>query len=351
MHVLKNRSPREDQKEIIETLKNSSDHLLHLVDDVLDYNRIQANSLSLEAIPFYLDELLRQTHTMFQHLANEKNILFAMQMEPSIPLKLIGDPIRLVQILNNLIANALKFTAKGSVRLQITPVAQKADFVTLEFLVTDTGIGIANEKLSFIFQPFAQAENHIHRMYGGTGLGLVIVKNLTELMGGKVEIESTVGHGSSFKVTIPFQLPPMAVENNLVIREQPDNKIPLENCTVLYVEDVPSNQFLMNSLLSDWGALYENANDGKEALALIYKNTFDIIILDIQLPDIDGYELAKHIRNNHFSFNQFTPILLFSAFSDISQDQIKGCGANDFIGKPFTPEKLLLKIKTLVNRI
>lgn len=350
VHVLKNRSPREDQREIIDTLKNSSDHLLHLVDDVLDYNRIQANSLLLEAMPFYLDELLRHTRSLFHHIASEKNISFAVQLDPSTPLKLMGDPTRLIQILNNLIVNALKFTTMGSVRLQITPIAQEADFVVIEFLVLDTGIGIASDKISLIFQPFAQAEQYIHRMYGGTGLGLVIVKNLTELMGGKVEIESTVGQGSSFKVTIPFQLQPRLIENKVVSGEQQDDKTPLKNCTVLYVEDVVSNQFLVNSLLSDWGAIFENASNGREALELIYKNTFDIILLDIQLPDTDGYELAMHIRNNHFSFNQYTPIILFSAYSDINQDQIVTCGANDFIGKPFTPEKLLTKIRKLINK-
>ena len=181
-HVLKRRNPRPDQTEIIDTMKTSGDHLLHLVNDVLDYNKIQAGKLDLEVLPFNLIDVLKQLHSMFMRAAEEKNLHFSVQLSTSLPTLLIGDPTRLLQILSNLVTNAIKFTTEGSVTLYARTLEQSEQMCTIELKVEDTGIGIAEEKLPLLCEPFSQLSPETHRQYGGSGLGLWIVKNLVVVM-------------------------------------------------------------------------------------------------------------------------------------------------------------------------
>lgn len=342
-HALKSRTPRQDQVEIIDTLKTSGDHLLHLVNDILDYNKIQAKRLELELISFNLVEILRQVHAMLVRSADEKGLKVSIQISTSLPTKIIGDSTRLVQILSNLLSNAIKFTSEGSVTLNVRQAHQEHNLTQIEFKVEDTGIGISTDKLSLIFEPFAQMETHIHRKYGGTGLGLLIVKNLVELMGGKVEVKSALGRGTSVITTIPFTVDTEP--------EHPKDSKPgsrsseLQGVKVLYAEDVESNRFLLNVLLEDHQMLCDNAKDGNETLILAKEFKYDILLLDVQMPDMSGYEVAKRIREDISGKNSDTPIILFSAYTGISEDVIKECGADDFLGKPFLPRDLILKIE------
>jgi signal transduction histidine kinase/CheY-like chemotaxis protein len=342
-HALKSRSPREDQVEIINTLKTSGDHLLHLVNDILDYNKIQAKRLELEFISFNLVEILRQVHAMMVRSADEKGLKVTIQISTALPPKIIGDSTRLVQILSNLLSNAIKFTSEGSVTLNVRQAHQEHKLTMIEFKVEDTGIGISTDKLSLIFEPFAQMETHIHRKYGGTGLGLLIVKNLVELMGGKVEVKSVLGKGTSVIATIPFTVDTEEEDHQEAKRGSRFGE--LKGVRVLYAEDVESNRFLLNVLLEDHQMFCDNAKDGNEALTLAKEFKYDILLLDVQMPDMSGYEVAKRIRQDLSSKNNDTPIILFSAYTGISEDQIIECGANDFLGKPFLPEDLILKIE------
>jgi signal transduction histidine kinase/CheY-like chemotaxis protein len=347
-HVLKRRDPRPDQVEIIDTLKTSGDHLLHLVNDVLDYNKIQAKKLDLEDLPFNLIEILKQLHSMFTRVAEEKNIHFSVQMSTSLPTHLKGDPTRLIQILSNLISNALKFTIQGSVTLYGRAIKQSAKMCTIEFKVEDTGIGIPADKLHLLYEPFSQLRPETHRQYGGSGLGLLIVKNLVEAMQGSLAFESMPGKTTTVTVTIPFVIEQGSEQHHPnVSPPKPDT---LQGLQILYTEDVKSNQFLVKTLLADHGIDCEIANDGNETIAKISERKFDLILLDVQLPDMDGFELTAKIRYDEQSKNKQTPIMLFSAHTGINDEKIKSCGANDFIGKPFQPDDLLAKIERHVRR-
>jgi signal transduction histidine kinase/ligand-binding sensor domain-containing protein/CheY-like chemotaxis protein len=347
-HVLKRRNPRADQIEIIDTLKTSSDHLLHLVNDVLDYNKIQAGKLDLEFLRFDLTDIMKQLHSMFMRVAEEKNIHFTVQLSTSLPSVLIGDPTRLLQILSNLVNNAIKFTNEGSVTLYARTMEQSEQMCTIEFKVADTGIGIPADKLHLLYEPFSQLRPETHRQYGGSGLGLLIVKNLVEAMKGSVAFESIPGKSTTVTVTIPF-----ALEHDSELRDQkinPPKLDALKGLRILYTEDVKSNQFLVKTLLADHEVECEIANDGKETIAKISEKEFDVILLDVQLPDTDGFELTEKIRNDQRSKNRKTPVVLFSAYTGIHDEKIKKCGANDIIGKPFRPDDLLTKIERYATR-
>ncbi|HEY8934672.1 MAG TPA: two-component regulator propeller domain-containing protein [Cyclobacteriaceae bacterium] len=345
-HVLKKREPRSDQKEIIDTLKNSSDHLMNLVNDILDYNKIKANMLELEHSRFNLNEMLHQIHAMFYRMANDKNLDFVVQIGSTMPDKLMGDSTRLIQILSNLISNSIKFTSVGSITLNIHPLKIEGDTVLTEFHISDTGIGIPSDKISLIFKPFQQIKD-AHRSFGGTGLGLTIVKNLTELMNGEVNVQSKAGIGTLFKITIPFKIQDQGSNLSSPIPLQGKH---LRNTKVLHVEDIESNQFLINNLLSDYEIICDTANNGEEAIAAMQSKNYDIILLDIQMPDMNGFEVANAIRTNSISRNRNTPIIIFSASTDIREDKIKECQANDFIGKPFRPEELIEKMQKVLSQ-
>jgi signal transduction histidine kinase/ActR/RegA family two-component response regulator len=341
-HVLRRRDPRPDQIEIIDTLKTSSDHLLHLVNDVLDYNRIQAGKLDLEFLNFNLLETLKQVHSMFVRSAEEKGIRFSVQINTSMPTMVKGDATRLLQILSNLISNAIKFTSKGTVTLYARHIGETTNTYTVEFKVEDTGIGIPPEKLPLLYEPFTQFQSPSTRKYGGSGLGLLIVKSLTEAMKGNVNIVSVPGETTAITVIIPFvkEESPSGISQSSA--ESPMEE--LSGIRVLYTEDVESNQFLVKALLDDHAIECTIANNAKETMKHVVNEKFDIILLDVQLPDMNGYELAKQIRGSSVSKNKNTPIILFSAHTGMDEETIRNCGADDYLGKPFQPDDLLAKI-------
>ena len=210
-HVLSRRDPRADQKEVIHTLASSADHLMNIVNDILDFNKIQAKGISLELLPFDLRTVLNHIHSMFIRIAEDRNLALSIQVDNSIPNFLMGDPTRLTQVLSNLVSNGLKFTPAGSVTLNAKIIDKDEHIATIEFVVRDTGLGIAQHEIKNIFLPFQQEKN-IHGKFGGTGLGLAIVKNLVELMGGNVAVTSTHGEGSTFTVRIPFRVQQKNIE-------------------------------------------------------------------------------------------------------------------------------------------
>ena len=219
---------------------------------------------------------------------------------------------------------------------------------TIELKVEDTGIGIAEEKLPLLCEPFSQLSPETHRQYGGSGLGLWIVKNLVEVMKGSVDFKSIPNKSTTVTVTIPFTIEHDSERNNQHITQpKPDT---LKGLRILYTEDVKSNQFLVKTLLADRDIDCEIANDGKETITKTSEKEFDVILLDVQLPDMDGFDVTTKIRSDEQSKNKKTPILLFSAHTGINDEKIKSCGANDIIGKPFQPDDLLLKIERHLQR-
>jgi signal transduction histidine kinase/ActR/RegA family two-component response regulator len=342
-NLLINRDPRPDQLEVVKTLKDSGDHLLHIVNDILDYNKIQAKRLELEMTDFDLNEILHQIHSMYYRMAAEKALSFMIHRDSSIPVKLVGDSTRLIQILSNLVSNAIKFTSTGTVGLHVNLRKQDGDEIFTEFVVKDSGIGIAEESMSFVFQPFAQLEKHITRKFGGTGLGLLIVKSLTELMNGEVLIESKEGQGTSFTVLLPFKVQTPGTTGQ---SSKPASVgLEFKGMEVLYVEDVASNRFLVKHLLSDHSIVCSLASNGLDAISVCKTRKFDIILLDIQMPDIDGYSVAHQVRTAGESMNQTTPIIMFSAYTDVSAEMMSQYAIDDSISKPFKPEELFAKFR------
>ncbi|WNB18582.1 PAS domain-containing protein [Marivirga arenosa] len=344
--LLQKRSPREDQKNLIETLNKSSDNLMHLVNDILDFNKIQNRKVVLDEATFNLSEVLAQLKASFNEQALEKGIELNINEKYVTSIWLNGDVNRLYQILNNLMHNAIKFTEKGSVVLKVK--SELDDFydnrVNIQFEFRDTGIGIAEEQLKFLFSPFQQSEKHISRKYGGTGLGLSIVKGLVELLGGDISLKSKLNTGTVFYINLPFQI---AQDHNIqnTSNDKQHDKV-LGDYKVLYVEDVPSNQMLIEEFLIDYGAECYIAADSNEALDITAKERFHLILMDLQLPEISGFDLTNIIRNQNNGLNKDTPILAFTAEPSSKEllGKIESAGLQGCIHKPFQFDHLIEKI-------
>lgn len=346
-HLLKRRNPREDQIEIVETLKNSADNLMHLVNDILDYNKIRSGKLKIENIEFKLSAILRQLLAAYKPLAQEKEINLTIQIDSEIPDLVKGDSTRLNQIFTNLITNAIKFTKEGFVKVSAALKSLTGNQCNVDFIIEDSGIGIPKEYHQAIFEPFQQSDVDISRKFGGTGLGLSIVKSLTELMSGVIEITSEPGVGSTFIVTIPFELP----EHNKLALELPAKKTPKitqakSNLHILYVEDVDSNRFLLEQILNDYQLKCTSVSSGKAALKLTAIKKFDLILMDLQMPILDGYATTRKIKNQPNGVNTTTPIVAFTAEAFSAELKLKTTseGIVYVISKPFDPEKLIEKI-------
>ena len=326
-----------DQRDFVGMLRTAGKNLLTIVNDILDLSKIEAGMIKLESIPFSIYLLTSSIKTMFQASAIDKDLKLVTKIDPDLPSVLLGDPTRLTQILLNLLNNAIKFTKQGFVTLTIEKLAETDDSVQVRFMVEDTGIGIEPDMLPYIFERFQQANDFTTRFYGGTGLGLNIVKSLTELQGGSVSVDSTVGKGSRFTVDITYCIADEQFGMNLTqISAAPvagDRVV-----HVLVVEDNLINQKLILQVLKRLGYQTQVADNGQKALDLLQKHTFDIILMDIQMPVMDGYETTRHIRNK---LKNPVPIIAMTAHALASErEECLKTGMNDFLPKPFQMEEL-----------
>ncbi|WP_051203478.1 response regulator [Hugenholtzia roseola] len=339
-----------DQRENTEILSFSAKNLLNLINDVLDLSKIEAGKMELEELEFDLKALLTNLTESFKHKAKEKDLQIKLHIDKNIPAFLIGDSVRLSQIVNNLMSNALKFTEEGYVQLTVRLAKNFDESVEILFAVSDTGIGIENDRLQSIFENFSQAGKDISRKYGGTGLGLAITKQLVELQGGSISAMSTPMVGSTFSFQIPLKKVLMREEKNtnLLRKEQTPNPIEmplrLEGVQVLVVEDNRVNQTLARKFLTNWGAEVTLAENGKRALEKMAQMRFDIILMDLQMPEMDGYEAAIHIRRNESPLAQIPIIALTASTLTKERERAFQVGMNDYITKPFDPAELYKKI-------
>jgi CheY-like chemotaxis protein/anti-sigma regulatory factor (Ser/Thr protein kinase) len=279
----------------------------------------------------------------FRYQADEKNLKIKARFDAALPAILVGDPVRLNQVITNLLSNAIKFTSRGGITIDILLEEETKDQVTLSFVVTDTGIGIPEDKLSIIFESFTQAQSDTTRKYGGTGLGLTITKRLVELQNGTISVTSTVGKGSVFTAIIPFkksqqQVAPLDQHyfNNTVQN--------LEHVRLLLVEDNEVNQFIAVQFLEKWGITPDCALNGKEAVEMVRQKTYDVILMDLQMPVMDGFEATQCIRGLG-GHNATLPIIALSASAMMDvQDKALQQGMNEYVSKPFNPNELYLKI-------
>jgi len=326
------------QKEYLDAIGLSGKNLLSIINNVLDLSRIDSGKFPLEKTVFDVGELLHSVCTMLSSSATVKGLAFDYRMDPAIHYAVVGDPVRLTQILTNLIGNAVKFTNEG--RIAITCLLQKESHndVVLQFNVTDTGIGIPAEKLEHIFERFMQADTQITREYGGTGLGLSITRQLVELLGGTITVQSIPGH-TEFSFSLPYQKANASPEEP-AIRTQAEHAATRPG-RILVADDNSLNRKLASVLLQQNGLEPLQAESGEQVLQLLRKYTFDVILMDIQMPVMDGYETARCIREMGLR----TPIIAMTAHAFAGEkEKCIAAGMNDYIPKPFNEKILLEKI-------
>jgi signal transduction histidine kinase len=290
--------PREDQKENINVLKFSANNLMKLINDVLDINKIESGKLELEKAPFKIRDLAYNIYRTFKVRADHKLINFSLNVDNDLAdLIVLGDQTRLTQILSNLLDNALKFTKKGEVTFSISTIKKTEDQIALQFCINDTGIGIPKEKQELVFESFTQASTSTTRNYGGTGLGLAIVKNLLELHESTISIQSDINVGTSFTFEIGFNLFDLSTERLTEPSYASDDDMNLSDLKILIAEDNLMNILLMRKLLSKWDITPDFAENGSEAIAAFEVKDYDVILMDIHMPIMDGYETTKIIRS------------------------------------------------------
>ena len=339
-HILNDNEPRKDQIENIEALNYSGKILLNLLNNVLDFSKMQSTKIELDNIPTNISVAIKQIKKIHQTACKGKGIKMILDIDDNIPIVLL-DIVRFNQVINNLITNAIKFTDKGSVTLKIKKGEQKKKSINLFVEVIDTGIGIPKNKQETIWEAFTQASSTTNRLYGGTGLGLPIVKSILEAMGTEAKIKSKKGNGSKFYFNVDLKI---SSNHELNKTNQKKNR-KFINKKVLLVDDNLINIMVGKQILEKAQLKVDRANDGLEALNMVKKNEYDVVLMDLQMPIMDGYNATIEIRK----FNKNLPILALSGavFMEV-KDKINECGMNGFIYKPFNPEDLLNKIEAAV---
>ena len=341
-HLLQESNPLESQKENLGILKFSAENLMHLINDVLDFTKIETGNIELEATDMSLRELLEGVTSSMKYKLGKKDIFLKYNFDDSIPQILIGDRTRICQILLNLVGNSVKFTEKGGITIDVKVVEQTNSEVSIRFAVTDTGIGIAHNKIDTIFESFKQAEADTTRKYGGTGLGLAITKRLIELHNSVIHVDSVPGQGSTFWFIIKFtkgHTNTSAINiNNIVETELQLN--------VLVVDDNQINRLLINKVLSKWGVHADFAENGVEAVNKIENNHhYDVVLMDIHMPEMGGIEATQIVRSKHGPYFKHLPIVALTAsLMNNEIEAISNSGMNDYILKPFEPKGLYDKL-------
>ena len=333
-----------DQRDFLETVDSSARSLLRIINDILDFSKIEANRLDLEHVPFSLRECLDEAAGVVLPNAARKQLDFSWKVSPGTPDNLIGDEIRLRQILLNLMGNAVKFTAAGSVATEVSAASFDGCRVELRFAVRDTGIGIPLEKQGLIFEPFRQAEGCTTRQYGGTGLGLAIVTRLLGLFAGRIWVESKEGVGSTFHFTVPFPLSQeaRAPRNDLgMLAEAPTSPL-----SILVAEDNDVSRMLVGRLLAKQGHTVTEALNGLEAVTLYERGAFDMILMDVQMPDMDGFEATGEIRARESAAGEHIPIVALTAHAiKGDRERCLEAGMDDYLTKPVRPSDLSAAIR------
>ena len=340
-----------DQKQCIDAVKTSGRNLIVIINDILDFSKIEAGKITFEQIEFDLKHLISTLTELILPKSMEKNIKISTKIDKRIPEQLIGDPTRLNQIFLNLVGNAIKFTEKGDVKIYADFVSEDDEHIELKFSVKDTGIGIPEDKLGCVFEGFMQATNDTNRKYCGTGLGLTIVKQLVELQGGSIAVKSTINLGTSFIFNLKFQkiLPSLALKSEFSGKTSELEHIEVLN--ILLVEDNRLNQILAKKVLTNWKWNVDVADNGLIALQKLKNTTYDIVLMDIQMPEMDGYEATRQIRKLSNPTKRDIPIIALTAHAITGEtEKCYNAGMNDYITKPFDEKVLYEKIITVCKK-
>jgi PAS domain S-box-containing protein len=352
-HLLQDTSLTDPQRQLLETMHRSAESLLVLVNDILDFSKIEAGKMSLEVADVELQPLIADVITLTSEAAKKKGLLVQVQVAPDIPAVLRGDPIRLRQILFNLVGNAVKFTERGGIHISVKTIPchqENSDAIVLQWTVKDSGIGITEDQQSRLFGAYAQAEESTARRYGGTGLGLMICCQLVELMGGAMMVESVPGTGSSF--TYITRLLPAIQRTNSVgamkssAPSMADRITPLR---ILVVDDNEINQVVACKFLQKLGCQVEVARNGREAVDAIARATYDAVMMDCEMPEMNGYEATREIRRQEHTTTKHLPIIALTGHASSDDEQkCRQAGMDDVLTKPMTLPTLRTKLERLL---
>lgn len=331
-HLLLEENPKNSQKSYLTALKFSGNYLLTFINEILEINRIESNAIETENINFNIKVLLENIQHSLRELASINNNVFTLDIDENIPDYLIGDPTKLSQIFLNLINNALKFTKSGEVKVILKAVKTTKKISIIHFKVVDTGIGIPEEKIESVFDSFSQGSIEINRKYGGTGLGLTIVKKLIEMLGGKIKLESEVGNGSSFTFDLCFKIGIKEFSTEKILDYEESI---LKNRKLLLVEDNKINQMITKKMLKNKGITCTVVDNGEDAIKTLRNSNYDLVLMDVHLPGINGTVATQTVR----TFDEKTPIIALTAISlNENKEMLLSFGMNDVITKPFNPD-------------
>ncbi|MEL6183180.1 MAG: response regulator [Myxococcota bacterium] len=332
-----------DQARLVDIVQSSAGLLMTVLDDVLDLARVEAGMLKLERTPFDLGEMLASVLNLHAHRAERSGVRLLREFDPGLPARIMGDPHRLAQVVGNLVGNALKFTEEGQVYLRAEVLTLREDQAVIEVSVEDTGCGIDDAQLSRIFVAFAQADDSITRRFGGTGLGLTISQKILRLMGGGMSVTSELGRGSTFSFAATFDLAPEESEISEAELSAPNPQF--RGARILLVEDNPVNREVALEMLQVCGHEVECAENGAQALVKAQTTTYDVILMDCQMPVLDGYTATELIRDAEMGSGQHVPIVALTA-NAMSHDRERCAesGMDDFLAKPFALDELLDKV-------
>ena len=346
--ILLGTSVSDEQLKYLMSIKTCSDNLLVIINDILDLSKIEAGKMNFENVAFNVEEIITHTFELFEPKANEKSISLSYTIDKAIPTAILGDPTRLSQITNNLVSNAIKFTSSGGVSVDVKVRSDRDENLTIDFEVTDSGIGIPESSLASVFESFTQASSDTTRKFGGTGLGLTIVKKLIELQGGNIGIRSTVGKGTTFFFHLTFG----RASQEEIDRSGTDAELDIDmtNLNILIAEDNSINQMIIKKVFADWGATIDLADNGKICVEKLQQGKYDIILMDIQMPEMDGNAAARMIRTELTEPFRSIPIMAMTAHATSSEKQkCFDSGMNEYISKPFDPGELKRKIAALTG--
>ena len=345
--ILEESNLNNKQKELTEIITTSGENLLNIINDILDFSKIESGQIQLENIDFSLQKVINNIYKLLKFKADNKHIQLQLSLDKDVPNTLTGDPYRLTQIITNLLNNAIKFTDEGSVKIKTKLQNKTGDKVEILFQVFDTGIGISETGIKKLFKEFSQTESSTTRKYGGTGLGLAICSNLATLMGGNIGVRSEKGKGSEFWFIISFKYK----ETQLKETKNKEVEIP-KNLKVLYAEDNPVNQRVTQLLLQKTGITCEIAENGKTAFEKIQQNNYDLVLMDMQMPVMDGVESTKKIREYEKEKNIEEPVYIVAVTANAFSEDKQKCfdaGMNDFISKPFKQNELKRIIQNAIR--
>ncbi len=332
--VIQEQDHTDEQMENMRSIKYSSDHLLGVINDVLDFSKLEAGKVELEKTDFNIYNLVKDSVKTIEYKAREKGIALNVSIDPSIPRILKGDPSRLRQILLNLLSNAIKFTPQGHIDVKAELIDSTEENAGLKFSVSDTGIGIPEDKQKSLFQTYIQAESDTSRKFGGTGLGLSICKKLVELQHGKIGLKSIEGMGSTFWFSLNFQISEKTFLPEM--SKAAGQFSTLKGVDILLVEDDKMNQFVMERILKKWDAKLEIAGNGQEAIHMLEKKKYHVVLMDLHMPKLNGYEATRIIRNPESKvLDHNVPVIALTAdVTSETRERVKNAGMNDFLTKP-----------------